>query len=71
LYYVAVQIGPAAPNFNQPTPAYAVPKKEQLMILITGATGTVGRAVLDEVRRTKSPAKAMYRSADDAKNAPE
>jgi len=41
------------------------------MILIAGATGTVGRAVLDEVRKTKSPAKAMYRSADDAKKAPE
>lgn len=37
------------------------------MILVTGASGTVGRAVLDEVRKTGQPAKAMYRDADDAK----
>jgi uncharacterized protein YbjT (DUF2867 family) len=37
------------------------------MILITGASGTVGRAVLDEVRRTGQPAKAMYRDAADAR----
>ena len=36
------------------------------MILITGASGTVGRTVLDEVRKTGQPAKAMYRDADDA-----
>jgi len=40
------------------------------MILITGATGTVGRAVLEEVRKTGKPLKAMYRSAEDAKKAP-
>jgi uncharacterized protein YbjT (DUF2867 family) len=40
------------------------------MILITGASGTVGRAVLDEARNRDLPAKAMYRSADDAKKAP-
>jgi uncharacterized protein YbjT (DUF2867 family) len=39
------------------------------MILITGASGTVGRAVLDEVRRTETPLKAMVRSAEDAKKA--
>lgn len=41
------------------------------MILITGATGTVGRAVLDEVLKTNTPVKAMVRSADDAKKAPQ
>jgi uncharacterized protein YbjT (DUF2867 family) len=41
------------------------------MILITGASGTVGRAVLDEVRKTKGLAKAMYRNADGAKQAPQ
>jgi uncharacterized protein YbjT (DUF2867 family) len=36
------------------------------MILITGASGTVGRAVLEEVRKTGRPAKAMVRDAGDA-----
>lgn len=40
------------------------------MILITGASGTVGRAVLDQVRKAGKPFKAMYRNADDAKKAP-
>lgn len=40
------------------------------MILITGATGTVGRAVLEEVRKTGKPLRAMYRSAEDARKAP-
>ena len=37
------------------------------MILITGASGTLGRAVLEEVRKTGRPARAMYRDAGDAK----
>jgi uncharacterized protein YbjT (DUF2867 family) len=41
------------------------------MILITGASGTVGRTVLDEVLKTKTPVKAMYRNAEDAKKAPQ
>jgi uncharacterized protein YbjT (DUF2867 family) len=40
------------------------------MILITGASGSVGNAVLDAVRKAALPAKAMYRNADDAKRAP-
>ncbi|WP_035354043.1 SDR family oxidoreductase [Edaphobacter aggregans] len=40
------------------------------MILITGASGTVGRAVLEEMRKTGEPFKAMYRSENDAKKAP-
>jgi uncharacterized protein YbjT (DUF2867 family) len=40
------------------------------MILITGASGTVGRAVLDEVRKAGKPFKAMYRNAEDARKAP-
>jgi uncharacterized protein YbjT (DUF2867 family) len=39
------------------------------MILITGASGLAGRAVLDEVRKTKARFKAMYRNANDAKKA--
>jgi uncharacterized protein YbjT (DUF2867 family) len=42
------------------------------MILITGASGSAGSAVLDEVRKTntsKIPVKAMYRNANDAKKA--
>jgi len=40
------------------------------MILIMGATGTVGRPVLDEIRKTGKPFKAMYRSAEDVAKAP-
>jgi uncharacterized protein YbjT (DUF2867 family) len=40
------------------------------MILIAGASGTVGRAVLEEVRKSGKPFKAMYRSEADAKSAP-
>jgi uncharacterized protein YbjT (DUF2867 family) len=50
--------------------ACAGPEKGNSMILITGASGTVGRAVLDEVRKAKHPVKAMYRGAEDAKKAP-
>jgi len=39
------------------------------MILITGASGTVGRAVLDEVRKTGASFRAMYRDAGEAKKA--
>jgi uncharacterized protein YbjT (DUF2867 family) len=37
------------------------------MILITGASGMVGVAVLQEVRKTGKPFKAMYRNEGDAK----
>ena len=37
------------------------------MILVTGASGTVGRAVLDQVRNTGKPFKAMYRSEEEAR----
>lgn len=40
------------------------------MILITGASGTVGRAVLEEVRKEHQAFTAMYRNAQDAQNAP-
>jgi uncharacterized protein YbjT (DUF2867 family) len=40
------------------------------MILITGASGTVGRAVLREVAKTGAPHRAMYRSKEDAAKAP-
>jgi uncharacterized protein YbjT (DUF2867 family) len=40
------------------------------MILVTGASGTVGRPVLDEVRKTGKPCKALYRHPEDAKKAP-
>jgi uncharacterized protein YbjT (DUF2867 family) len=40
------------------------------MILVTGASGTVGRPVLEEVVKTGKPVKAMYRSAEDARTAP-
>lgn len=40
------------------------------MILVTGASGTVGRAVLAEVSKSGEPVRAMYRSEDDARKAP-
>ncbi|MGB7845604.1 MAG: SDR family oxidoreductase [Candidatus Acidiferrum sp.] len=40
------------------------------MILITGASGMVGRAVLEEMRKTKKTVKAMVRNAEDAKKTP-
>lgn len=44
--------------------------KEKGMILITGATGLVGRAVLLEVARSGQKHRAMYRSHVDAAYAP-
>jgi uncharacterized protein YbjT (DUF2867 family) len=40
------------------------------MILVTGASGTVGKAVLNEVARSGVKHKAMYRSLDEAAKAP-
>ena len=40
------------------------------MILITGASGTVGKAVLQEVRRKDSKVRAMFRSKKEAAKAP-
>src|SRR5258708_12684613 len=40
------------------------------MILVTGASGNVGKAVLSEVARTGAKHKAMYRSANEAAKAP-
>src|SRR6266851_4896722 len=40
------------------------------MILITGASGTVGRAVLAEVARSGQKHRAMYRSKGEAAKAP-
>src|SRR5712692_1123908 len=40
------------------------------MILITGASGTVGRALLTEVARSGEKHRAMYRSKEDAAKAP-
>jgi uncharacterized protein YbjT (DUF2867 family) len=40
------------------------------MILVTGASGTVGKAVLKEVARSSAKHTAMYRSPDEAAKAP-
>ena len=40
------------------------------MILVTGASGNVGGAVLNELRRLGAPVRAMYRSEADASKAP-
>src|SRR5438270_13369244 len=43
---------------------------EMNMILITGASGSVGRAVLKEVARSGDKHRAMYRSKEEAAKAP-
>jgi len=40
------------------------------MILITGASGTVGRTVLEEMRKSGKALRAMYRGEEDARKAP-
>src|ERR1044072_6635102 len=40
------------------------------MILVTGASGNVGKAVLPEVAKSRSKHRAMYRSAAKATKAP-
>src|SRR6202158_5313411 len=40
------------------------------MILITGASGSVGKAVLQEAIRTQSKVRAMYRSKEEAAKGP-
>jgi uncharacterized protein YbjT (DUF2867 family) len=40
------------------------------MILITGASGTAGRAVLEEMRKSGKAFRAMYRGEEDARKAP-
>ncbi len=40
------------------------------MILVTGASGTVGGAVLLELKKAGHPARAMYRNQEDARRAP-
>jgi uncharacterized protein YbjT (DUF2867 family) len=40
------------------------------MNLITGVTGMMGSAVLEEAHKAKLPLKGMYRNAEDAKQAP-
>lgn len=40
------------------------------MILVTGASGSVGKAVLQEVRKSGAKHRAMYRSAKEAAKAP-
>src|SRR5712675_2125048 len=40
------------------------------MVLVTGASGNVGKAVLSEVARSGARHKAMYRSANEAAKAP-
>lgn len=40
------------------------------MILVTGASGNVGGAVLQELLRAGAPVRAMYRSSEDAAKAP-
>ena len=40
------------------------------MILITGASGSVGKVVLQEANRKESKVRAMYRSKEEAAKAP-
>jgi uncharacterized protein YbjT (DUF2867 family) len=49
---------------------YRAASEGERMNLITGATGMMGSAVLDEARKAKLPIKAMYRNTEDAAKAP-
>ena len=44
--------------------------KEDIMVLVTGASGNVGGAVLRELLQSRAPVRAMYRSAVEAAKAP-
>jgi uncharacterized protein YbjT (DUF2867 family) len=46
------------------------PKKAGNMILVTGASGSVGKEVLQQVTKTGAQHRAMYRSAAEAAKAP-
>jgi uncharacterized protein YbjT (DUF2867 family) len=45
-------------------------EEENNMILVTGATGTVGRAVLAELTKRGAACRAMYRREEEARKAP-
>src|SRR5207245_2630339 len=64
--------GPTQPRHLLPQPACAgvYPQEAQTMYLVTGATGTMGRAVLNEVAKSGAEHCAMYRSSTDAARAP-
>ena len=47
----------------------ALPREKQ-MILVTGASGTVGKEVLKQVAKSGAKHRAMFRSPEDAKSAP-
>src|SRR5260370_165949 len=48
----------------------AARNRSKKMILITGASGSVGKAVLQEAIRNESKVRGMYRSKEDAAKAP-
>jgi uncharacterized protein YbjT (DUF2867 family) len=56
------------PEFGRP--ARAAQDGSKKMILITGASGSVGKAVLQEASRKESKVRAMYRSKEEAAKAP-
>src|SRR5271167_477815 len=67
---VGNELGPHHESLAIPPPVCVVPEKGKAMILITGASGMVGRAVLEAVRKTGRPVKAMYRNVGDARKSP-
>ena len=54
----------------QPGPIKFFRGADNDMILVTGASGNVGGAVLNELLRSGATARGMYRSAEDASKAP-
>jgi uncharacterized protein YbjT (DUF2867 family) len=51
-------------------PSRAAQNRSEKMILITGASGSVGKAVLQEVSRKESKFRGMFRSKQEAAQAP-
>src|SRR2546421_3859935 len=63
-----MRLAGVSPEFGRPP--QATQNGSMKMILITGASGSVGKAVLQEAIRKASKVRAMYRSKEEAAKAP-
>jgi uncharacterized protein YbjT (DUF2867 family) len=69
LYHALEAFGPRDSAESRPPPR-AAQHRSKKMILITGASGSVGKAVLQEVSRKESKFRGMFRSKEEAAKAP-